>query len=71
MSSILRFARPHFCFDLKDENDLCLLRAKWFELMNTEEAEAVEEEGGHKRKREDKAEDAVKVKKIKLKVTRW
>ena len=50
---------------------VCLLRAKWFELMNTEEAEAVEEEEGHKRKREDKAEDAVKVKKIKLKVTRW
>ena len=39
--------------------------------MNTEEAEEVKEEEVHKRKREDKAEDAVKVKKIKLKVTRW
>ena len=40
--------------------------------MNTEEAEEVkEEEEGNKRKREDKAEDVVKVKKIKLKVTRW
>ena len=39
--------------------------------MNTEEAEVVEEEEGNKRKREDKAEDAVKVKKIKLKVSRW
>ena len=48
----------------------CLLRAKWFELMNTEEVKEEEEEG-NKRKREDKTEDAVKVKKIKLKVTRW
>merc|ERR1719494_654191 len=34
------------------------LRAKWFELMNTEDAE---EEEKHKRKREIKVEDAVKI----------
>ena len=37
------------------------LRAKWFELMNTEDAEEVEEEEEHKRKREIKVEDAVKI----------
>jgi len=37
------------------------LRAKWFELMNTEDAEEVEEEEEHKRKRENKVEDAVKI----------
>ena len=47
------------------------VRAKWFELMNTEEEE-VDEEERRKRKREQGLEEnPVKVKKIKLKVAKW
>ena len=48
------------------------LRAKWFELMNTEEeVEKEEDEEVMKRKREEEEDANVKVKKIKLKVAKW
>ena len=74
------FDRLQKCQHFPQYMDICLFvclllnsfffRAKWFELMNTEEEE-VDEEEGQKRKREEGDENSIKVKKIKLKIARW